>query len=105
MCTKFHQNHPSHQNSQAYQSAYLLPRSTLRHWVREDLHLQYFKSTNEDHVYEVSYKSPSMLNSLSVACFLETLPHPTLRCWGRASLALQYSSTSHLMRNLCTKFH
>ncbi|GBM64953.1 hypothetical protein AVEN_66138-1 [Araneus ventricosus] len=49
---------------------------TLRDWIRAYLPLQHFKSTNEDHMYQVSSKSPNMSIGLFVACILETFDPP-----------------------------
>ncbi|GBM40072.1 hypothetical protein AVEN_23159-1 [Araneus ventricosus] len=65
------------------------PHPTPKDWARVHLHLQYFKSYSEEHVYQVSSKSPSVSNGLFVICILDTSPHPTLKDWFRAYLPLQ----------------
>ncbi|GBN67413.1 hypothetical protein AVEN_36755-1 [Araneus ventricosus] len=62
----------------------------LKDCARDYLQLQLFKSANEEHVYQVSSKSLSMVNGLLVTCILETLPHLTPRVWARIYLPLQY---------------
>ncbi|GBO30392.1 hypothetical protein AVEN_193939-1 [Araneus ventricosus] len=63
---------------------------TLREWVRSYLCLQNFKSADEEHMYQVSSKSPNLSFSLFVTCILATMPHYTMREWVRAYLPLQY---------------
>ncbi|GBN29890.1 hypothetical protein AVEN_30795-1 [Araneus ventricosus] len=67
----------------------------LRDWDTAYLPLQYFKSTNEEPVYRLSSKSPSMSTGQFVTYILETLAHPVLRTWICAYLRLQYFKSAN----------
>ncbi|GBM59245.1 hypothetical protein AVEN_174392-1 [Araneus ventricosus] len=67
-----------------------LPQPTQRAWARAYLPLQYIKSYNEEHVYQMSTKSPSLSVGLFVTCISETLHHPSPKDGARAYLPLQY---------------
>ncbi|GBL76023.1 hypothetical protein AVEN_234336-1 [Araneus ventricosus] len=67
-----------------------LPLSTQRNWVVAYLRIQYFKSANEEPVYQVSSKLRSMSTGLFVICILRSLTHPALSAWISAYLPPQY---------------
>ncbi|GBL98042.1 hypothetical protein AVEN_49482-1 [Araneus ventricosus] len=74
----------------------------VRDRIRAYLLLEVFKSANEEHVYSIATKSPSMLIDLFVTFILESLSHPTLKDWVSDYLLLRIPSNL-LMRNLSIK--
>ncbi|GBN85655.1 hypothetical protein AVEN_89966-1 [Araneus ventricosus] len=72
-----------------------LPHPIPKDWHRAYLPLQYFKSYSEEHVYQVSSKSPSLTVGLFITCISGTLSHPPPRDWDRTYLPLQYFKSAN----------